>query len=110
MSVVDKVIEFITNDLNIEITEKNKELILDKFYPDIKDKIYWSVDIEERRKSFFYEGIVTKEEYEKIKTLPPDTDIKFNDDYKDDDDDEGDLSEITFIDDINKVKKILYRV
>ena len=107
MSVVDKVIEFITNDLNIEITEKNKELILDKFYPYIKDKIYWSVDIEERRKSFFYEGIITKEEYEKIKTLPPDTNIKFNNDYKDDDDDEGDLSEITFKeDDKNEIKKL----
>ncbi len=106
MSIVDRVIEFITNDLNIEITEKNKELIIDKFYPDIKDKIYWSIDIEERRKSFFYEGIVTREEYEKIKTLPPDTNIKFNSDYKDDDDDEGDLSDITFIDDINKVKQI----
>jgi thiol-disulfide isomerase/thioredoxin len=43
--------------------------------PDIKDKIYWSVDIEERRKTFFYEGIITKDEYEKIKTLPPDTNI-----------------------------------
>ena len=106
MSVVDRVIEFITNDLNIKISKKNKELIIDKFYPDVKDKIYWSIDIEERRKSFFYEGIITKEEYEKIKTLPPDTNIKFNNDYKDDDDDEGDLSEITFIDDVNKVKKI----
>ena len=108
MSIVDKVIEFITNDLNIEITEKNKELIIDKFNPYIKDKIYWSIDIEEGRKSFFYEGIITKEEYEKIKTLPPDTNIIFNSDYKDDDD-EGDLSKITFIDDINKVEKKYYK-
>ena len=106
MSVVDRVIEFITNDLNIKISKKNKELIIDKFYPDVKDKIYWSINIEERRKSFFYEGIITKEEYEKIKTLPPDTNIEFNNYYKDDNDDEGDLSEITFIDDVNKVKKI----
>ena len=106
MSIVDKVLEFITDELNIEITEKNKELIIDRFYPDIKDKIYWSVDIEERRKSFFYEGIITKEEYDLIKTLPPDTNIKFNSDYKDDDDDEGNISEISFIDDVNKVKKI----
>jgi hypothetical protein len=31
MSIVDKVLEFITDELNIEITEKNKELIIDKF-------------------------------------------------------------------------------
>jgi hypothetical protein len=106
MAFVDKVINYITDELNIQITEKNKELIIDRFYPDIKDKIYWSVDIEERRKSFFYEGIITKEEYDLIKTLPPDTNIIFNTDYKDDDDDEGNISEISFIDDVNKVKNI----
>ena len=106
MAFVDKVINYITDELNIEITEKNKELIMDKFYPDIKDKIYWSVDIEERRKSFFYEGIITKEQYDLIKTLPPDTNVIFNSDYKDDDDDEGNISEISFIDDVNKVKYI----
>ena len=106
MALVDKVINYITDELNIEITEKNKELIIDRFYPDIKDKIYWSVDIEEWRKTFFYEGIITKEEYDLIKTLPPDTNIRFNSDYKDDDDDEGNISEISFIDDVNKVKKI----
>ena len=105
MSFVDEVIEFIRNDLNIEITEKNKELIINRFYPDIKDKIYWSIDIEERRKTFFYEGIITKEEYDLIKTLPPDTNIIFNTDHKDDDDDEGNISEISFIDDVNKVKQ-----
>ena len=109
MAFVDKVINYITDELNIEITEKNKELIMDKFYPDIKDKIYWSVDIEERRKTFFYEGIITKEEYDLIKTLPPDTNITFNSDYKDDDDDVGEISEISFIDDANKVKKIYDR-
>ena len=106
MPVIDEVLYFLTNDLNIKISNKKRDLIINKFYPDIKDKIYWSIDIEERRKSFFYEGIITKEEYEKIKTLPPDTNITFNSDYKDDDDDEGDISEISFIDDVNKVKKI----
>ncbi len=36
MPVIDEVLYFLTNDLNIEITEKNKELIIDKFYPDVK--------------------------------------------------------------------------
>ena len=106
MSKIDEIINFLINDLNIKISNKKIDLINNKFYPDIKDKIYWSVDIEERRKSFFYEGIITKEEYEKIKTLPQDTNITFNSDYKDDDDDEGDISEIIFIDDINKIKAL----
>ena len=105
MSVVDRVIEFITNDLNIKISKKNKELIIDKFYPDIKDKIYWSVSIDERRIEFFYEGIISKDEYEKIKTLSPDTHIMFNSKC-DDNDDEGNLSEISFKEDINKIKKL----
>ena len=106
MSKIDEIINFLTNDLNIKISNKKRDLINNKFYPDIKDKIYWSVDIEERRKSFFYEGIITKDEYEKIKTLPPDTNITFNTDYKDDDDDVGEIRDILFIDDINKVKNI----
>jgi hypothetical protein len=103
---VDKVIKYITDEFNIAITGKKKELIIDRFYPDIKDKVYWSIDIEERRKTFFYEGIITKEEYDLIKKLPPDTNITFNSNYKDDDDDEGNISAISFIDDVNKVKTI----
>ena len=106
MSKIDEILNFLTNDLNIKISNKKRDLINNKFYPDIKDKIYWSIEIEERRKTFFYEGIVTKEEYDLIKTLPPDTDITFNSDYKDDDDDVGDLSEISFIEDVDKVNKI----
>ncbi len=100
MSVIDRVIEFITNDLNIKISKKNKELIINKFYPDIKDKFYWYVD-----GSGFYEGIISKEEYEKLKTLPPDTQIDFpeiakyvNDECK--------LKDISFKEDIDKIKKL----
>lgn len=106
MSKIDEIINFLTNDLNIKISNKKKDLINNKFYPDIKDKIYWSVHIEERRKTFFYEGIITKEEYEKIKTLPPNTNITFNTDYKDDDDDEGEICDISFEEDINEIKEL----
>ena len=61
MSKIDEIINFLTNDLNIKISNKKRDLINNKFYPDIKDKIYWSIDIEERRKTFFYEGIITKD-------------------------------------------------
>ena len=74
VSPIDKVINFITNELNIEITEKNKELIMDKFYPDIKNKIYWFFQIDDEE----YEGMITKEEYDIIKTVSPETDIYFN--------------------------------
>ena len=46
MSIVDKVLDIIENDLNIKISKKKKQIIYDKFYPDIKDKIYWSYRIE----------------------------------------------------------------
>lgn len=74
VSPIDKVINFITNELNIEITEKNKELIMDKFYPDIKNKLYWFFYIDDEE----YEGMITKEEYDIIKTMSPETDIFFN--------------------------------
>ena len=38
MSINDKVINFITNEKNIEITNKNKELIIDKFYLNFTNK------------------------------------------------------------------------
>ena len=105
MPVIDEILNFLTNDLNITISNKKRDLIINKFYPDIKDKIYWSICIDERRFDFFYEGIISKDEYEKIKTLSPDTHIIFNSKC-DDNDDEGDLSEISFIDDVKKIKKI----
>ena len=74
VSPIDKVINFITNELNIEITEKNKELIMDKFYPDIKNKINWFFEIDDEE----YEGMITKQEYEILKKLSPETDIYLN--------------------------------
>ena len=106
MSKIDEIINFLTNDLNIKISNKKRDLINNNFYPDIKDKIYWSIDIEERRKTFFYEGIITKEEYDLIKTLPPETNITFNSDYKDDDDDEGEICDISFEEDANEIKNL----
>ena len=101
MSLVDDVVKFITDDLNIKISEKKKELIFKKFYPDIKDKFYWNAEIE----NTIYDGVVSKEEYEKIKTLPPDTHITFAEISKNVKD-IGELKDILpFTDDINKIKK-----
>ena len=100
MTIVDKVLDIIENDLNIKISKKKKQIIYDKFYPDIKDKIYWSYRIEKS----FYEGIISKEEYEKIKTLPPKTDIYFGEIAKYVYDD-GILENFPFTEDKNEIRK-----
>ena len=63
MLIVDKVLDIIENDLNIKISKKKKQIIYNNFYPDIKDKIYWSYRIE----NSIYEGTISKEEYAEIK-------------------------------------------
>ena len=104
MSIVDKVLDIIENDLNIKISKKKKQIIYDKFYPDIKDKIYWSYRIE----NSFYEGIISKEEYEKIKTLPPKTNICFGEIAKYVYDD-GILENFPFTEDKNEIIKFYDR-
>ncbi len=56
---------------------------MDRFYPDIKDKIYWCCYCDY---SGFYEGIIGKEECEKIKTLPQKYNIVFSQKSKYEDD------------------------
>jgi len=104
MSIVDKVLDIIENDLNIKISKQKKQIIYDKFDPDIKDKIYWSYRIE----NSFYEGIISKEEYEKIKTLPPKTDICFGEIAKYVYD-EGILENVPFTEDKNEIRKFYDR-
>ena len=95
MPIVDDVVKFITDELNIEITEKNKELIMDKFYPNIKDRILWSLKIDNETT---YGGILIKKHYEKIMTLSPETELYIG--IK-----RSKLKEISFKDDINTLKK-----
>ena len=74
MSIVDEVLYIIENDLNMKISKKNKQILYDKFYPNIKDTIYWSYRIE----NSWYDGIISMEEYEIVKTLPPNIKIQFD--------------------------------
>ncbi len=100
MPIVDEVIEFMKNDLNIKISNKKEELINNKFYPDIKNKVYWSHYVEDT----LYHGIVSKKDYEKIKTLPDDTHIHLASIAKYIND-ECELKDIMpFTDDTNKIK------
>jgi hypothetical protein len=108
MPVIDEILNFLTNDLNIKISNKTIDLINNKFYPNIKDKIYWSISIEARHHDSFYEGIISKEEYDKLKTLPPDTQIDFPeiDKYVND---ECELKEISFKEDVNEKKNYMIK-
>ena len=95
MSVVDRVIEFITNDLNIKISNKKKKLIFDKFYPNIKNRILWFLEIEN---DTTYGGILNKKHYEKMMTLSPETVIDIGIAP-------SKLKEISFKDDIDTLKE-----
>ncbi len=44
----DEVLNVLTNDLNIKISNKKRGIIINMFYPDMKDKIYWSISNDER--------------------------------------------------------------
>ncbi len=104
MLIVDKVLDIIENDLDIKISEKKKKIIYDKIYPNIKDKIYWSYRIE----NSFYEGIIIREEYEKIKTLPQNTKIQF-DEIANNVYDVGILEEFYFTEDKNDIMQFYDR-
>ena len=95
MPVVEDVVKFITDELNIEITEKNKELIMDKFYPNIKNNILWSIKIDNETT---YGGILTKKHYERIMTLSPETELNIGIAP-------SNLKEISFKDDIDTLKE-----
>ena len=95
MPVVDEILNFLTNDLNIKISEKKKELVFDKFYPNIKNRILWFLEIEN---DTTYGGILTKKHYEKMMTLSPETVIDIGIAP-------SKLKEISFKDDIDTLKE-----
>ena len=104
MSIVDEVIKFITDELNIKITKKNKKLIMDKFYPDIQDKIYWYFEYKSYHRDVFYNGIITKKDFEYLKTLPQNVGFTLDGYDKYVSDDCG-LTDIQFKDDVDEIKK-----
>ena len=94
MSVIDEILNFLINDLNIKISNKKKKLIFDKFYPNIKNIILWSLKKENEET---YGGILIKKDYEKMMTLSPETVIDIGIASK--------LKDISFNDDIDTLKK-----
>ncbi len=104
MSIVDKVIDFITDELNIDINEENKKLIIAKFYPDIEDKVYWYFEYKSYHRDVFYNGVITKKDFEYLKTLPQNIGINLDGYDKYVSDDCG-LENIQFKDDVDEIKK-----
>ena len=41
--------------------------------------IYWHIDVNERSITFFFDGVITKEQYKDVKTLDKNTEIYFGD-------------------------------
>ena len=101
MPTIDDVVKFITDELNIGITEKNKELIIEKFYEGIKNKINWYLDIDDD----MCEDMITNEEYNRIKTLSPETDIYISG-RADIDGDKCKLKDILFKNDPDTLKEL----
>jgi hypothetical protein len=104
MPVVDATIDYVINDLNVEISKENQELVLEKFYPDIENKIYWSSHSSGMEYNF-YEGIITNDEYEILLKIPPDTSIIFAEIAKFVYD-KCKLKDIFFTKDKDKIKKL----
>ena len=77
MPKISEIVKFIRTELKRKITKEDEQKIFDKFYPNIKDKVYWYVNINERNAVFFYNGIITKDEYKQIKSLDDEKEINF---------------------------------
>ena len=93
MSKIDEILNFLTNDLNIKISNKKRDLIINRFYPNIKDRVLWFL---EKENETTYGGILIKNHYEKIMRLSPETAIDIGNAYK--------LKDISFKDDIDTLK------
>ena len=53
MSKIDEIIEFLTNDLNTKISNKKRDLINNKFYPDIIIKFIGQLIFMNEQVNFF---------------------------------------------------------
>ena len=103
--MIQEIINYMKDELKIKIS-KNKELnLLEKFRNrTYEDSVYWYISVDERTITFFYDGLITKKEYEKIKTIDKNKNIFFGEIakhcYAD-----AKLHEIIFIEDEHEILK-----
>ena len=69
--MLEDIIIFI-KELQIKLSPEQEALILEQFTDKSSDVynafVYWYIDVDCRKIKFFFEGIITKQDYEKIKT------------------------------------------
>ncbi len=108
--MIEDIIDYMKDELQIKISKEKEQQVIDKFYDisknRIKDLIYWSIDINERSISFFYDGLITKNDYEKIKNMDEKKHINFGEIakhcYA-----EAYIKELVFTDDTQKIMMYL---
>ena len=67
---MEEIIRFMKDELKIKISKEKEQKIIEKFTDrTYDDMVYWYIDIDERKITFFFDGFITKQDYEKIKTL-----------------------------------------
>ena len=60
-------INFLNKNLNKDISKEDKTKILEKFYPNIQNQIYWKTDANIRGDGYTFEGIIDNDEYKVFK-------------------------------------------
>ena len=84
---MEDIIKFMRDELKIKISKVKEQKIIEKVKEqriiekiktrDYDDNVYWYIDIDERTITFFFDGLITKKEYEKIKLLDKKTALNF---------------------------------
>ncbi len=104
--MIEDILDYMKNELKIKISKSKTQQIISNFSTistnKYKNYIYWYVDVNERTITFFFEGLITKEQYEKIKLLDQNKIVHFGEIakhcYAD-----AMLSEIVFTDESKKI-------
>ena len=97
-------INFLNTDLKKDISKEDEEKILDKFHPNIKNTLYWEVDVNIKVDVYTFEGTINNDEHNKFNKFMEkkgeDFIIYFN---SFDDEFEVELDEIEFSRDIDTI-------
>ena len=103
--MIQEIIKYMKDELKIKIS-KNKELnLLEKFRNrSYEDSVYWYISVDERSITFFFDGLISKQDYEKIKKVDKNKEICFGEIakhcYAD-----AKLNELIFIEDEQEILK-----
>ena len=102
---MEEIIRFMKDELKIKISKEKEQKIIEKFTDrTYDDMVYWYIDIDERKITFFFDGFITKQDYEKIKTLDDKTELCFGEIAKHTEA-EAYLSELSFVENKEDILK-----